>query len=123
MAIETRCTACGTILTIADELVGKRARCPSCRTEYTVPAQSDDAALDAVCHYCGAVVKPGEQDDAEFKTCDECRASIVENELEIEAELQTAAQTRKLLLGSAVLVGGLVLLVWLAQVIHDYMTP
>lgn len=123
MAIETRCTNCGTILTVADRHAGKLARCPGCRTEYTVPAQSDETALDAVCHYCGAALKSGGQDGEEFKTCDECRASIVENEQEIEAELQTAEQTRKLLLGSALLVGGLVLLAWLAHVIHDYMTP
>jgi DNA-directed RNA polymerase subunit M/transcription elongation factor TFIIS len=122
MAIETRCNQCGTILTIAGEHAGKIARCPSCRTQYTVPAQSDEAALDAVCHYCGAALKRGEQANEKFKTCDECRASIVENELEIEAELQTAEQSRKMLLCSAVLVAGLVLLAWLAQVIRDYMT-
>ena len=123
MAVETRCNQCGTILTIADEHAGKLARCPSCRTQYTVPAQSDETALDAVCHYCGAALKRGEQAHETFKTCDECRASIVENELEIEAESPTAEQTGKMLLCSAVFVGGLVLLAWLVQVIRDYMTP
>lgn len=43
MAIETNCPGCGRKLRVADEHAGKTARCPVCKTLYTVP-QSSGAA-------------------------------------------------------------------------------
>ena len=64
MTIETRCNDCGTILTIADEHAGKLARCPHCKAEYTVPDQTDEVALDAVCDFCGVALKVGAPEDS-----------------------------------------------------------
>lgn len=38
MPIETTCTGCGRKLRVADEHLGKQARCPMCNTIYTVSA-------------------------------------------------------------------------------------
>jgi hypothetical protein len=37
MPIETICQGCGERLRVADEFVGRTARCPNCRSLYTVP--------------------------------------------------------------------------------------
>jgi hypothetical protein len=83
MAIETRCTNCDAILSISDQHVGKRARCPHCQTEYTIPEASDLAALDAVCHYCNVILTVHERrrnhGEYKYKTCDECLESINNN--------------------------------------------
>lgn len=47
MAIETICTGCGQKLSVADENVGKRARCPACGQIYTIPAASRPASSTA----------------------------------------------------------------------------
>ena len=94
MVIETRCQTCARILAVADEHAGKLARCPSCQTQYTVPDQSDLATLDAVCHFCGTPMTSEEDAGDEFKTCDECRESIEENQREIEDEAIAAGQFR-----------------------------
>ncbi len=36
MAIDTPCSGCGKTLRVADDCVGKKARCPNCRTVYVV---------------------------------------------------------------------------------------
>jgi len=36
MAIDTPCSGCGKTLRVADDCVGKKARCPNCRTIYVV---------------------------------------------------------------------------------------
>ncbi len=48
MAIEFPCTGCGNQLSVPDEAVGKRARCPKCQTVVSVPDQSPaaDAGTD-----------------------------------------------------------------------------
>ncbi|NIP86558.1 MAG: hypothetical protein GTO03_13720 [Planctomycetales bacterium] len=92
--IETRCEGCGTIVAISDQHVGRRARCPRCGTEYTVPPSSDLTALDAVCHFCGAALVGGPAEGAEeFKTCAACRESILENQAEIESQHFTSAES------------------------------
>ncbi len=91
VAIETRCQHCGAILAIADEHAGKRARCTRCQAEYTVPEATDEAALDAVCHYCGAALPPGHTGEDPFKTCADCQDSILENEEELAAESSGSA--------------------------------
>lgn len=40
MPINTACTGCGQFLSVADQHVGKQARCPSCGQIYTVPLRS-----------------------------------------------------------------------------------
>ncbi len=40
MAIESYCTGCGKLLSVADENAGKRARCPACGQIYTVSSSS-----------------------------------------------------------------------------------
>lgn len=45
MAIETICKGCARKLRVADEFAGRKARCPHCKTIYTVPASG--AGLDA----------------------------------------------------------------------------
>ena len=37
MDIETKCTGCGKLLTVAAEFAGRSARCPVCNTIYVVP--------------------------------------------------------------------------------------
>jgi phage FluMu protein Com len=120
MAIETRCTNCTTILKIAEQHAGRQARCPHCQTEYTVPAQTDEVALDAVCDFCGDPLDPNASPDDKTKTCAACQASIEENQVEIQAELQSAQHSRGALISIAVLGGGLYLLYRLADVIRDY---
>ena len=99
MPIETRCDGCGSILKIADQNVGRRARCPVCRTEYTVPESSDVVALDAVCHFCGAHLSPTElrAADGQFKTCDLCQQSIDENLEEIAEQFDKRATSVRLM--------------------------
>ncbi len=36
MAIQSECSSCGAVLSVADEHAGRRARCPSCGSIYTV---------------------------------------------------------------------------------------
>ncbi|MDH3717712.1 MAG: hypothetical protein OES79_06270 [Planctomycetota bacterium] len=123
MAIETRCNGCGTIVTIADQHAGRRARCPHCQTEYAIPEASDLAALDAVCHFCGAVVPrtgtASEKD--EFQTCDECRASIHENQAEIEDQHLRSAASRRAFVRYCWFVLGLVVLYGLLTVVVEQM--
>ncbi len=45
MAIETICKGCARKLRVGDEFAGRKARCPHCKTIYTVPASG--AGLDA----------------------------------------------------------------------------
>lgn len=45
MAIETLCTGCGQRLRVPDEHAGRTARCPQCRTLYTVPKPAGSAPL------------------------------------------------------------------------------
>jgi len=45
MAIETICKGCARKLRVGDEFAGRKARCPHCKTTYTVPASG--AGLDA----------------------------------------------------------------------------
>ncbi len=40
MPINSACTGCGQFLSVADQHVGKQARCPSCGQIYTVPLKS-----------------------------------------------------------------------------------
>jgi hypothetical protein len=47
MSIETICTGCSRKLRVADEHAGKKARCPSCGTIYSVPASSFAQEPDA----------------------------------------------------------------------------
>ncbi|NIL98057.1 MAG: hypothetical protein GTO53_09735 [Planctomycetales bacterium] len=100
MAIETRCTGCGVIVTIADQHAGRHARCPQCHTQYMVPPTSDLAALEAVCHFCGELLpQTGVAPEAEeFKTCDACRQSIEENQEEIENQQFTSQESWQMLL-------------------------
>ncbi len=42
MAIETICKGCAKKLSVSDEFAGRKARCPDCKTIYTVPSPSDD---------------------------------------------------------------------------------
>lgn len=42
MPLESICAGCGKRLRVADEYVGKKARCPSCGEIYTVPADDDE---------------------------------------------------------------------------------
>lgn len=44
MAIETICKGCAKKLRVADEFAGRKARCPDCKTVYTVPTLSDSAS-------------------------------------------------------------------------------
>jgi DNA-directed RNA polymerase subunit M/transcription elongation factor TFIIS len=90
MPIETRCRGCGKILSAGEEHAGKLARCPRCKAEYTIPEESDLAALDAVCHYCGAVLEDGQQTSESYPACDECRHSIAENQADLQEEAAKA---------------------------------
>lgn len=50
MPIDVTCAGCGKTLRVADEHAGKRARCPECQQEFTVPdaaaSKSPAASLD-----------------------------------------------------------------------------
>ena len=104
MAIETRCSGCGTILAIDDQHRGALARCPKCNSEYTVPETTDDVALDAVCHFCDTPLTTEENGapHGEFKTCFACQDSIQENESAIQEEHETAAESRRLFVRTCV---------------------
>jgi len=43
MPIQSACPGCGKLLAVADDVAGKKARCPACSTIYTVPSQSTSA--------------------------------------------------------------------------------
>ncbi len=122
MTIETRCAGCGTILTIVDQFAGRQARCPHCQTEYTVPEQTDEATLDAVCHFCGAAVDAVKQVES-IKICATCQASIEENQADIQAETQSAGQSHRLLIGAVVIGAGMCLIYFVVRVIRDYLGP
>ena len=47
MAIESECDGCGVQLRVADEHVGRQAKCPQCGLLYTVPAQSSSRQENA----------------------------------------------------------------------------
>ncbi len=120
MTIETRCAGCGTILTIVDQYAGRQARCPHCQTEYTVPEQTDEVTLDAVCHFCGAAVDAVEQVES-IKICGICQASVEENQADIQTEQQSAEQSHRLLIGAVVIGTGLCLIYFAVRVIRDYL--
>ena len=120
MAIETRCSTCQTILTIDDQHAGRRARCPNCATEYEVPSQSDEAALDSVCHYCGAVVPQDASVDDRFKTCDDCRASIDENQEAMQEELRRQEQGRHLLITGVLFLGAVGIVILVMELLRRY---
>ena len=46
MAIEVQCSACGKRLKAPDEQAGRRAKCPSCKAEITIPARAGTASAD-----------------------------------------------------------------------------
>jgi hypothetical protein len=46
MPIETDCQGCGSRLRVADEFAGRKARCPHCKTVYTVPGTPGSAPMD-----------------------------------------------------------------------------
>ncbi len=48
MSIELNCTQCGTLLRLADEHAGKRARCPDCQYIFTVPETGAPPSQSAV---------------------------------------------------------------------------
>lgn len=48
MAIETICKGCARKLSVGDEFAGRKARCPHCKTIYTVPESG--TGLDASSH-------------------------------------------------------------------------
>jgi len=88
MPIETRCANCGRILSIAEEHAGKEARCPACGTEYTVPEQTDVAALDSVCDFCGEPIPIDTEESEGPRVCELCLASIEQNQLEMQEEAE-----------------------------------
>lgn len=47
MAIESECDGCGVQLRVADEHVGRQAKCPQCGLLYTVPARSSSPRHNA----------------------------------------------------------------------------
>ena len=44
MALTFSCPACKSVLRVSDEMAGKKARCPSCQTVFTLPKESEAAA-------------------------------------------------------------------------------
>lgn len=44
MALTFSCPACKSVLRVSDEMAGKKARCPSCQTVFTLPQESEAAA-------------------------------------------------------------------------------
>ena len=47
MPIETICQGCAAKLRVPDEFAGRKARCPNCRTVYTVPESVSPQRTDA----------------------------------------------------------------------------
>ena len=121
MSIETICTECGTLLSVADEHAGCRARCPQCRAEYEVPSESDLSALDAHCHFCGTALDDssdaGKQPSADvpYRICRECQSSIDENQEELEQEARRVDGARNGVIVAGVVVGGMLLAIFLAK--------
>ncbi len=44
MALTFSCPSCRSVLRVSDEMAGKKARCPSCQTVFTLPMESEAAA-------------------------------------------------------------------------------
>ena len=120
MVIETRCQTCGRILAIADQHAGQIARCPKCKTDYTVPQQSDLASLDAVCHFCDAALEPGDEAGDRFRTCVDCDESIAENQRELQREKESALRTRNALVTTVLVVAAFLVFLLIAELVQEY---
>ena len=108
--IETRCQGCGGLLSIDSDSAGARVRCPACRAELIAPVETDERALAAVCHYCGAAAWNEVLVDDAFRACDLCLDSIQQNATELNSEQERAASVLPRLLWIMVVA----FLIWLA---------
>lgn len=92
MAIETICKGCARKLRVADEFAGRKARCPHCKTVYTVPAAI--AGVDA-----SSEPEEGTSDNWLLRTKDGAvYGPVSKSELDVwvrEGRLDTASQVRR----------------------------